>query len=412
MTWNTIRIPMRAWTTAAIDLQPQVRASVGLVDFSAGSYAASAKAPSGVALRWQTGFEADNLGFNVYREDDGKKVRVNPGIIGGSVLFSATRVLTAGNAYSWFDPNGSASSSYWLEDMDLNGQRTLHGPYRPSEMAGKAPEAANARLLSDHGADQTPTVLTPALATASAKGGGTTGGPKNPGGGAANVQWDLASRPTVKLGVRQAGWYRVTGQDLVGLGVDITRINPQTIQLFAEGTEQAIVVTGGEDRHFDATDTIEFYGTGFDLQSTDTRAYWLTSNQQVGKRVRFVAAAASQANARSFATTAEAKPRFNYFSALANGEKENFFGDPITADPVSQAISLPHVDRSTATAQVEVAIQGVTTRTHNVAVALNGQPLGNVAFIGKADQTARFTVPVAALADGANQVTFHVNARR
>ncbi len=41
---------------------------------------------SRVVLTWKTGGEAHNLGFNVYREQNGNRVRMNPSLIAGSAL--------------------------------------------------------------------------------------------------------------------------------------------------------------------------------------------------------------------------------------------------------------------------------------------------------------------------------------
>ena len=83
-----------------------------------------------VMLAWKTGGEAHNLGFNVYREQDGNRVRMNPSVIAGSaLLMSGALPKHAGRNYAWIDPSAIvAGASYWLEDIDVNGTRTLHGP--------------------------------------------------------------------------------------------------------------------------------------------------------------------------------------------------------------------------------------------------------------------------------------------
>src|SRR6185369_13904455 len=48
--------------------------------------ASATRYDDGVSIRWRTGVEVDNLGFNVYREDRGKRVRVNSQLIAGSAL--------------------------------------------------------------------------------------------------------------------------------------------------------------------------------------------------------------------------------------------------------------------------------------------------------------------------------------
>lgn len=87
----------------------------------------------GVLVQWRTGYEVDNLGFHLYREVGGQRVRVTPQLVAGSALFAGARTpLTAGKSYAWWDrqPGGPGLVRYWLEDVDLNGQRTWHGPAR------------------------------------------------------------------------------------------------------------------------------------------------------------------------------------------------------------------------------------------------------------------------------------------
>src|SRR5206468_5886627 len=53
---------------------------VELISFSATGY------DHGVFLEWQTGFESNNLGFNLYRDDSGQRRIVNPQLVAGSAL--------------------------------------------------------------------------------------------------------------------------------------------------------------------------------------------------------------------------------------------------------------------------------------------------------------------------------------
>ena len=89
---------------------------------------ASFKAAPGnhkVTLIWVTETEIDNAGFNIYRAgDDGEFVKINADII------SAKGNSTSGAAYELVD-NGLQNRkaySYKLEDIDLNGSSTMHGP--------------------------------------------------------------------------------------------------------------------------------------------------------------------------------------------------------------------------------------------------------------------------------------------
>ena len=85
----------------------------------------------GVRLQWLTGFEVDNLGFNLYRELGGKRTPITPELVAGSALKPGRgNVLGAGKSYTWWDPAlpGKEPVKYCLEDVDLNGHSTWYGP--------------------------------------------------------------------------------------------------------------------------------------------------------------------------------------------------------------------------------------------------------------------------------------------
>src|SRR5258705_10241919 len=44
----------------------------------------------------------------------------------------------AGKSYAWIDRSATPASTYWLEDLDLNGERMLHGPVSASLTASGA----------------------------------------------------------------------------------------------------------------------------------------------------------------------------------------------------------------------------------------------------------------------------------
>ena len=81
----------------------------------------------GVVVRWRTGTEYDQLGFNVYRQQGNRRVRLNR-----RILPALGRV--AGGSYSFRDRRAPKRRAlhYWLQDVDLSGKRTWHGPIRVS----------------------------------------------------------------------------------------------------------------------------------------------------------------------------------------------------------------------------------------------------------------------------------------
>jgi hypothetical protein len=78
-----------------------------------------------VTLAWETGTEIDNAGFNLYRASaaDGPYVKVN------HKLIAAEGDPVAGAGYSFLDKGLESGTYYYkLEDVDLNGVTTRHGP--------------------------------------------------------------------------------------------------------------------------------------------------------------------------------------------------------------------------------------------------------------------------------------------
>jgi hypothetical protein len=79
-----------------------------------------------VSLAWVTGSEIDNLGFNLYRaeSEDGEYVQINDSLI------VAEGSSNEGASYELVDRNVRNRNMYWykLEDVDIYGTRTQHGP--------------------------------------------------------------------------------------------------------------------------------------------------------------------------------------------------------------------------------------------------------------------------------------------
>jgi len=79
-----------------------------------------------VTLIWITASEIDTAGFNIYRstEENGAYEKIN------SALIKATGSAGAGAAYRFVDSAVKNRKTYWykLEDIDLSGKATTHGP--------------------------------------------------------------------------------------------------------------------------------------------------------------------------------------------------------------------------------------------------------------------------------------------
>ncbi len=364
-------------------------------------------AGEGVLLRWQTGYEIDNLGFHLYREGNRGPTRLTPGILGGSALLAGGGTpLTAGWSYQWWDPGGSLDDLYWLQDVDLNGERGWHGPV--------AVQAASTRaVVSERGRG----VDAPLLSRLGMKDPGQRAVSERRQRRAAaskktqtqlDTQWDLAAQPGVKIGIDNEAWYRLEQPELQRAGL-APQVDPRRLQLFVEGQEVPIVVTGAEDGSFDYGDAIEFHGMGLDTPWTGTRIYWLVEGPQPGKRVPLVASANPGrvgTSPTSFPFTLELAEQSIYVPSLRRGEGENFFGSVITTELVEQVFEVHHLDPASAQApHLEVALQGFSAQSHLVTILFNAVELETLRFDEQSWQKTEISLPPGLLREGTNRLT-------
>jgi hypothetical protein len=89
------------------------------------SFTATPKAGK-VILQWTTESEIDNAGFNLYRaeSENGAYIKIN------AALIPAKGSSTQGASYEFIDNDVKNRKTYFykMEDIDLNGTSTMHGP--------------------------------------------------------------------------------------------------------------------------------------------------------------------------------------------------------------------------------------------------------------------------------------------
>jgi uncharacterized repeat protein (TIGR01451 family) len=364
----------------------------------------AATTADGVSLEWKTGGEEGNLGFNVYRDENGTRVRLNPSLIAGSALrMRGALEQHAAKTYAWIDRSPGAHL-YWLEDVDLQGTRTLHGPVYPAaELVSASPQRAQLITeLSTPTTDQKPDFLSRGPRRKIVRSSTDEAEQRD-------IQFKLAGHPAVKILVRREGWYRVTQPELAKTGLDAS-VDPRFLQLFAEGREQSIRITGASEGPggFGPEASIEFYATGIDTPYSDTRVYWLVTGDQPGRRVaQHSVSETGGEEPSSFPYIVELRPRTTYFAALLKENTDNFFGVLVSSAPVEQVLNA----RSIATApakgiKLAVALQGVVEGApHDVRISWNGTTLGSLNFVGQDEGKISLDVPRELVREGANTVT-------
>ncbi len=379
-------------------------------------------AANGNVLVWKTGGEAHNLGFNIYREENGARVKVNPSLVAGSALRMKLNSPThSGTSWAWIDSNAKPGAAYWLEDVSLNGARTMHGPAYVGAAASSQPDVAASSTLGElnraAASASSPAAKLDANATSIAD---TLHDRSHAVPRLARVeavtqqqrdkQFELAAHSAVKLSLRSEGWYRVSQPQLVAAGLDPS-VDPQMLRLFVRAIEQPIRVTGATAGRggFGPNAAIEFYGTGIDTPYSDAHIGWLVAGNSAGLRVQDSPnTGGSNDQLTSFPYAVELRQKLVYFAALLNGDdKDNFFGAIVTSTPVDQVLAAHGVaNAGSQTAKLEVAIQGGTDNTaHSISVNFNGAFLGTLNFNGQEMGRITLDVPAGLLKEGDNTAT-------
>jgi len=400
------------WVLGETSLKPWTPTAIGLESFDADSY------DGGTVLRWHTGHEAKTLGYRVYREVEGRMVPVNRDVIVGSGLSFSGPVLQAGYSYSWFDPKGRPGDTYWLEDVEVGGESAWHGPFTARQGHGRAPRVADSRMLGEtsrtlslrrasdaqvlHG-------YAPPLRPLAVQGTGVrrvSGRVSRAMAGGLDMQWRLAAAGAAKIKVSAPGWYRLSFQALEAAGFHIG--DSARLQLYADGVEQAIRVTDADSGGNRPTaSSIEFFGVPNDTPASGTRTYWLVEGDRPGLRMgQRDTAGGEEASVATVPFTVQVKKRLVYVPGVLNGDRENFFGQAITADPAVEKVAVDHLAASSGqNATLRLALQGLTKDPFAVEVVVNGATVGKMEMRGAKWQQASFGIPVSTLKEGENTIT-------
>ena len=384
---------------------------VKLMEFSAVRYG------KGVVLQWRSGFEAHNLGYNIYREENGARTLITPSLVAGSALMIGQRAnLTAGYSYAWFDSldvdrRENRAVRYWLEDVDLSGVSSLHGPavvvegrFKRGGANGQTTERSP--MLNELGVD--------ALSSrVSISGWPTTGADrtdsKNRDGEAPvpalSNQETIASTSGVKLKISKPGWYRVTQSELLAAGLDAL-ISPSHLQMFANGQEVPIEISGN-GAQFTSSDYIEFFGRVSESPTDNQQTYFLFAGNTPGKRIERIDSGqlSEPSGPGSFVYTVERKDRAIYYSAYLNGDAENIFGPVVNNKPLVLSIPVSHqYFEPDAQVTIEISLVGVSFEDHHVKATLNGVELGTIDFGMTGHPSQTFTIPASVVHDGDNSL--------
>ena len=345
----------------------------------------------GAAVVWSTVTELGNLGFNVYTEIDGNRVKVNHGLIPSKVVNSMSR-----QDYSY--AAGAAGGRFWIEEVDVRGKTVLHGPFDLGQSYGSQSAAQPipwGAIRSQH-----------AGARAQAQQQRLTA-------------WKSHDYPRLNFRVTREGIYRVTYEDLIAAGVNLEGVPVSKLALVNHGQPAPIYVSGKGT--FGPGSTIEFFGEAATSMYTDVNVYQLQVDSTRALRLGDDARPPRRNEAPEVAYQATARWDENRDYAFMSPNGDPWFRTMMCAYPggASCASSLPAtvtldvpVDNyvpGRGAVSVGLAIWGLTEGSHRGTVSLNGNALNNVTFWGTTAQSIVAPAASSQLLAGSNQVELRLS---
>jgi hypothetical protein len=132
---GAIELEIDGRSVPSLDMDIDVLARGGITAVDLSSFTAT-PASRAIQVEWETATELDNLGFNLYRSEsaDGPWAQLNEGLIACQAPGSPL-----GAVYTFEDRDVRRGATYYyrLEDLDVYGQSTFHGPVNAGLQASR-----------------------------------------------------------------------------------------------------------------------------------------------------------------------------------------------------------------------------------------------------------------------------------
>lgn len=251
---------------------------------------------------------------------------------------------------------------------------------------------------------------------------------------AAGLNEDQALRVTLS----EEGVYRLSGADLAAVGVDLSMVNPDSLNIYYGGgrpldddgspLEQVIlarvriVVEGGADGRLDGDDSILFYGQAVDRWERQDTTWTHHRHPYTGQNVYWLwtggGQSAGRAIAQGAAPQANVTPRTTY-TARIHGESEvspvwvasgnirsgrDWYWKELAS---GEGCEFTVVTRSPGTGGARLRLAGYVTDGEGsqnlLRVSWNGAVVGQAKWSGRDHHIAQFTAP--AVPAGINELT-------
>lgn len=231
-----------------------------------------------------------------------------------------------------------------------------------------------------------------------------------------------AAMPAIKVKIKTAGLYSISGADLIASGIDIDTIDPVNLTLRHKGQPVAIRVIGEADGQFNPDDRLVFYAAGISWDDplsalTETNVYWLEETTIPGMRMSVSDGTpdGDSVPMLSVLTTDHVEQDKYYQTGVnypASAERWFMAGPVHEGESVSLPFTLTQTVDSTQPATITVYLQGHTdvfdNPDHHSQVTVNGCALGGGQYWdGFTSFAQQETIPAGCLTNGTNTLTLY-----
>ncbi len=217
-------------------------------------------------------------------------------------------------------------------------------------------------------------------------------------------------QPFYKIMLEQEGMYRITYDELQTAGAPVGIIDPATFQLFNQGEEISIQVSGQDDGNFDPEDEVVFFGQQLQSKYSKVNVYWLTWGEEPGLRMQSIDATTTGLASipTSFFATHHAEMDLIYSSSHFIGEeKDHWFWKRAYATSSTAFVEFQTELLNISPENQDVVIRGelkgyFATPYHHALIYINDNLIGDYTFSLGADFTFEVVAPSSLLVEGVN----------
>ncbi|MGA1825972.1 MAG: C25 family cysteine peptidase [bacterium] len=369
------------------EIQPVESTAVTLLSFSASGH------DSWIRIEWETAQEISNMGFYLYRAQsvDGPFVKCTNKLIPGSHMSMRAQ-------YYYYDDSSVRQGNryyYKVEDIDLWGKRTAHGPISIDWQGSSIPDVHTINRRKDKGkiAIQVNRPLVGKIITrAPFRHTASESTDNQP-----YMREPPCPAPAYKLVLSGEGIYRLSKEEFEKYGLTVDEIDLSTVRLSHLGKEIAIHIEDkNENNRLDSEDFIEFYACEVQKpykKYTKYNVYWLILRGGSGNPQRMATVDGTPQNEFAIITQ---RAHIHYeedeyymesipgedsldrwiLSPCAVGKDVDL---PRAGEPVSFPFSVPPgIEKG----RMILSILGTCSSNHEAELLLNGKSLGIATWRG------------------------------